>query len=185
MIYTITFNPALDYTVSVDEFKLGMTNRTKTEQILPGGKGINVSVVLKNLDFQFETKGFVGVYNWIGILSGALFITDTNPELAKTIFEKYMHVQTDEQVINYYFLKEVMDNSNYIFEREFIYHQQGLRGKYWKIYNLNTPEKVKKFIDNSWILTFDLYDYFSIENEYTNYQYFGLVKNILDEINAM
>ena len=143
------------------------------------------AVVLKNLDFQFETEGFVGIYNWIGILSGALFITDTNPELAKIIFDKYMYVQTDEQVINYYFLRDVMDNSNYIFEREFIYHQQGMRGKYWKIYNLDTPAKVKKFIDNIWILTFDLYDYFNVENEYTNYQYFHLAKKVFDEINAM
>lgn len=59
MIYTITFNPALDYTVSVDEFKLGMTNRTKTEQILPGGKGINVSVVLQNLGHDNTALGFI------------------------------------------------------------------------------------------------------------------------------
>ena len=49
MIYTVTFNPSLDYIVSVDDFTLGMTNRTSSEQILAGGKGINVSIVLKNL----------------------------------------------------------------------------------------------------------------------------------------
>ena len=49
MIYTVTFNPSLDYIVSVNNFQLGMTNRTATEMMLPGGKGINVSIVLKNL----------------------------------------------------------------------------------------------------------------------------------------
>lgn len=59
MIYTVTFNPSLDYIVSVDDLKLGMTNRTETELILPGGKGINVSIVLKNLGFESTTLGFV------------------------------------------------------------------------------------------------------------------------------
>ena len=52
MIYTVTFNPALDYIVSVPEFRMGKTNRTAAEQIYPGGKGINVSIVLKNLGFE-------------------------------------------------------------------------------------------------------------------------------------
>ena len=46
MIYTVTFNPSLDYIVTVDDFKLGLTNRTTSELMLPGGKGINVSIVL-------------------------------------------------------------------------------------------------------------------------------------------
>ena len=46
MIYTVTFNPSLDYIVSVKDFQLGKTNRTATEQMFPGGKGINVSTVL-------------------------------------------------------------------------------------------------------------------------------------------
>lgn len=52
MIYTVTFNPSLDYIVSVNNFQLGMTNRTATEMMLPGGKGINVSIVLKNLGLE-------------------------------------------------------------------------------------------------------------------------------------
>ena len=64
MIYTVTFNPSLDYIVSVSDFKLGLTNRTDSELLLPGGKGINVSTVLQNLGiantaFGF-TAGFVG-----------------------------------------------------------------------------------------------------------------------------
>ena len=59
MIYTVTFNPSLDYIVSVDDFKLGLTNRTSSELILPGGKGTNVSTVLKNLGIESTALGFV------------------------------------------------------------------------------------------------------------------------------
>lgn len=59
MIYTVTFNPALDYIVGVKNFNIGMVNRTATEQILPGGKGINVSIVLTHLGVDNTTLGFV------------------------------------------------------------------------------------------------------------------------------
>lgn len=59
MIYTVTFNPSLDYIVAVDDLKLGMTNRTSEEKILPGGKGINVSTVLKNLGVDNTAFGFI------------------------------------------------------------------------------------------------------------------------------
>ena len=59
MIYTVTLNPSLDYIVSVEDFKLGLTNRTSTELILPGGKGINVSTVLDNLGIESTALGFV------------------------------------------------------------------------------------------------------------------------------
>ena len=58
MIYTITFNPALDYIVSVDNFRLGLTNRTSSEKLLAGGKGVNVSTVLKNLGMENIALGF-------------------------------------------------------------------------------------------------------------------------------
>ncbi len=59
MIYTVTFNPSLDYIVGVDNFRLGATNRTSYEQMLAGGKGINVSYVLKNLGFESTALGFL------------------------------------------------------------------------------------------------------------------------------
>ena len=59
MIYTVTFNPSLDYIVAVDDFKLGLTNRTNSELLLPGGKGINVSTVLMNLGIESTALGFV------------------------------------------------------------------------------------------------------------------------------
>lgn len=59
MIYTVTFNPSLDYIVRVDEFQLGRVNRTEEEIIYAGGKGINVSIVLKNLGFDSTALGFL------------------------------------------------------------------------------------------------------------------------------
>lgn len=59
MIYTVTFNPSLDYIVSVEDFRPGLTNRTDSELLLPGGKGINVSIVLKNLGISSIALGFV------------------------------------------------------------------------------------------------------------------------------
>ena len=58
MIYTVTFNPSLDYIVSVEDFKTGTTNRTGSELILPGGKGLNVSMVLGNLGLENTALGF-------------------------------------------------------------------------------------------------------------------------------
>lgn len=58
MIYTVTFNPSLDYIVSVNDFRLGLTNRTDSELILPGGKGINVSTILMNLGIDSTAFGF-------------------------------------------------------------------------------------------------------------------------------
>lgn len=59
MIYTVTLNPSLDYIVEVDNLTLGATNRTSYEQMLPGGKGLNVSFVLKNLGFDTTALGFL------------------------------------------------------------------------------------------------------------------------------
>lgn len=58
MIYTVTFNPSLDYIVSMNGFELGRTNRTIGEQMFPGGKGINVSIVLGNLGIENTALGF-------------------------------------------------------------------------------------------------------------------------------
>ncbi len=58
-IYTVTLNPSLDYTVSVENFRLGCTNRTETECLTVGGKGINVSTVLHHLGLESTALGFV------------------------------------------------------------------------------------------------------------------------------
>lgn len=59
MIYTVTFNPALDYTLGVEKFTSGMTNRSDSEQLLPGGKGLNVSTILNNLGIPNIALGFI------------------------------------------------------------------------------------------------------------------------------
>lgn len=60
MIYTVTFNPALDYVVRMDKELLpGMTNRSTSEEYYYGGKGINVSMVLSELGFKSTALGFV------------------------------------------------------------------------------------------------------------------------------
>lgn len=59
MVYTVTFNPSLDYIVDVEDFRLGMTNRTCSEQMMAGGKGINVSIVLQNLGIENTALGFI------------------------------------------------------------------------------------------------------------------------------
>lgn len=59
MIYTITFNPALDYIITVEHFQTGRVNRTAAEHMYPGGKGINVSIVLQHLGMDSRVLGFV------------------------------------------------------------------------------------------------------------------------------
>lgn len=59
MIYTVTFNPALDYVIKVNHFTLGQVNRTVQENIFYGGKGINVSALLANLGYDSTALGFV------------------------------------------------------------------------------------------------------------------------------
>lgn len=59
MIYTVTFNPALDYVVRVQDFTPGAVNRTCSEHIFYGGKGINVSAVLATLGFESTALGFI------------------------------------------------------------------------------------------------------------------------------
>ena len=60
MIYTITFNPAIDYVLNLDKVDFGKTNRSLKEEIYVGGKGINVSIVLKNLGIVSKCLGFCG-----------------------------------------------------------------------------------------------------------------------------
>lgn len=59
MIYTVTFNPSLDYVIQVDDLTLGNVNRTTKEAVFPGGKGVNVSVMLSNLGISSTALGFI------------------------------------------------------------------------------------------------------------------------------
>lgn len=59
MIYTMTFNPSLDYVMQVDHFDIGETNRSTKEQLYPGGKGFNVSTILHRLGLPTTAMGFI------------------------------------------------------------------------------------------------------------------------------
>lgn len=72
MIYTVTFNPALDYVIHVDELTLGEVNRTDSEEFYFGGKGINVSTVLNNLDVTSIALGFVAGFTGDVIENGVM-----------------------------------------------------------------------------------------------------------------
>ena len=58
MIYTVTLNPSIDYTVRLDDFTPGITNRTVSEEYCIGGKGINVSLILAELGVKSIALGF-------------------------------------------------------------------------------------------------------------------------------
>ena len=67
MIYTITFNPALDYIMVVPSCRSGEVNRTESEKIMAGGKGINVSIVLNTMGVENTALGFIS-----GFTGGAI-----------------------------------------------------------------------------------------------------------------
>ena len=70
MIYTVTFNPAVDYVVHTDEMKTGMTNRSTKEEVYFGGKGINVSVILNELGVKSRALGFVAGFTGDAVEKG-------------------------------------------------------------------------------------------------------------------
>ena len=70
MVYTVTFNPAIDYVVHMDAFRAGEVNRTTAEKMYFGGKGINVSAVLKELGVQSRALGFTAGFTGEAIEKG-------------------------------------------------------------------------------------------------------------------
>lgn len=70
MVYTVTFNPALDYVVRVEDFQPGETNRTYSDEVQFGGKGINVSTVLRNLGVDNVALGFLAGFTGRGLEQG-------------------------------------------------------------------------------------------------------------------
>lgn len=67
MIYTVTLNPAIDYVLEAESFELGGTNRSREEYVHPGGKGINVSTVLKNFGMENTALGIVAGFTGMEI----------------------------------------------------------------------------------------------------------------------
>ena len=70
MVYTVTFNPAIDYVVHTGEMKLGATNRSEREEMYFGGKGINVSIMLRELGIDSKAFGFTAGFTGEAIEKG-------------------------------------------------------------------------------------------------------------------
>ena len=70
MVYTVTFNPAIDSVVHTGEMKLGATNRSEKEEMYFGGKGINVSIVLRELGIDSKALGFTAGFTGEAIENG-------------------------------------------------------------------------------------------------------------------
>lgn len=70
MVYTVTFNPAIDYVVEMSSLEPGWVNRSQSERMYFGGKGINVSIVLRELGISSKTLGFVAGFTGDAIERG-------------------------------------------------------------------------------------------------------------------
>ena len=70
MVYTVTFNPAIDYVIRTGEMRLGATNRSEGEEMYFGGKGINVSIVLRELGIDSKAFGFTAGFTGESIENG-------------------------------------------------------------------------------------------------------------------
>lgn len=99
MIYTVTFNPALDYIVKVDHLTLGIVNRTVQEDIYYGGKGINVSIVLNNLGLQSTALGFIAGFTGREISDGvaAMGVASDFIELREGISRINVKIKSQEE----------------------------------------------------------------------------------------
>ncbi len=99
MIYTVTFSPSLDYIVTVEKLTLGRVNRTENEIIFPGGKGINVSIVLKNLGVESTALGFIAGFTGEKIRKelSALGCKDAFIEIEHGWSRINMKVRSDEE----------------------------------------------------------------------------------------
>ena len=86
MIYTVTLNPSIDYIVRLDKVLIGSVNRMDSDDKFAGGKGINVSRVLKRLGINNKATGFIGGFT-------GKFITDTLEE--EGISSHFVEVEED------------------------------------------------------------------------------------------
>ena len=103
MIYTITFNPAIDYVIKIENFIPGKINKSKEEYIFPGGKGINVSIVLKTLGQEATAMGFI-----------AGFVGKEIEEQVQKYGVKTDFIKIENSNITLIALKKSIDNKKYI-----------------------------------------------------------------------
>ena len=108
MIYTVTFNPSIDYIVRLEQFTPGEINRVNYEQILPGGKGINVSIVLKNLGHDSTALGFLAGFTGTAMQQQLRSFGETEingqgpkipPEAQRALFEKLDRLKRGDTLV--------------------------------------------------------------------------------------
>lgn len=99
MIYTVTFNPAIDYVVRTPQMKMGEVNRSSSEEIFFGGKGINVSVVLAELGVCSKALGFVAGFTGRAIEEGIADkgVTSDFVHLEKGFSRINVKIKSDEE----------------------------------------------------------------------------------------
>ncbi len=99
MIYTVTFNPAVDYVVRTPQMKMGEVNRSSSEEIFFGGKGINVSVVLAELGIRSKALGFVAGFTGRAIEEGIADkgVTSDFVHLEKGFSRINVKIKSDEE----------------------------------------------------------------------------------------
>ena len=109
MIYTVTFNPAIDYIAEINNLKNNDINRAVSEKILAGGKGINVSVVLKNLGIESIALGFIAGFTGqeikrkveeFGIKTDFVYLPDKFSRINVKLQSSVAGVITEETAIN-------------------------------------------------------------------------------------
>lgn len=162
MIYTVTFNPALDYILELDKLEIGKIQKSKNELILPGGKGINVSTVLTNLDTDNVALGykvgFVGAeiercLKEMNIKTDFIELEDGNSRInVKIIGEEETAINTNGPRITQGKIKELLEKFEKLEENDILVLSGSIPSSinddiYERICSIVQKQKVKIVVD--------------------------------------
>lgn len=162
MIYTVTFNPALDYILELDKLEIGKIQKSKNELILPGGKGINVSTVLTNLDTDNVALGykvgFVGAeierrLEEMNIKTDFIELEDGNSRInVKIIGEEETAINTNGPRITEGKIKELLEKLEKLEENDILVLSGSIPSSinddiYERICSIVQKQKVKIVVD--------------------------------------
>lgn len=130
MVYTVTFNPAIDYVVHIEEMTIGSVNRAKCEELYFGGKGINVSIVLNELGIKSKALGFVAGFTGVAIEDGVK---------EKGIETDFVHLKNGFSRIN---MKIKSDDETELNGRGPIIDDNALKGLFCKLDGLKDGDTI-------------------------------------------
>lgn len=130
MVYTVTFNPAIDYVVHIEEMTIGSVNRAKCEELYFGGKGINVSIVLNELGIKSKALGFVAGFTGAAIEDGVK---------EKGIETDFVHLKNGFSRIN---MKIKSDDETELNGRGPIIDDNALKGLFCKLDGLKDGDTI-------------------------------------------